>query len=429
MKKLLLLLLCVPLIFSCGENEEKDNDETVQKEEKLCKIITGYTIVDKFGGDYKQLSSQRIYNKYGKKYSDCQLDPFRNSKLKTLCVYTYNEKGNLIEKYRYLEGRAGYFKTRITRTLYVYDQSISHKSYVEFNTYILSTNSSNQLYRKGLIKFNDNGNKIESKEYNDEGKLLWTDLYEYDEYENIIKRITFNPERSITNYQYADGKKMQEIETNGTGHTFTSTYDYDDKDSLVFLSFESSRYPIDNHQDHFEYDDNGEVKKRTRLPSNEIGNREINYHTIIYKTEYCNCEDIENKIYQDPLSNSNPTNNTSNNINTTKSSSSNSYQQKQTETKKSKCYKCNGSGDCRRCTKPQKVRTWSNGWRNNTEVRLGRVVCSTCQGNGRVKESVSGGQYNSGNSCHIGDCISGFRTCRDCSKSNPGKCTKCEGSG
>ena len=39
MKKLLLLLLCVPLLFSCGEKEEKDNEienteENVQKEEK-----------------------------------------------------------------------------------------------------------------------------------------------------------------------------------------------------------------------------------------------------------------------------------------------------------------------------------------------------------------------------------------------------------
>jgi tetratricopeptide (TPR) repeat protein len=41
MKKLLLLLQCVPLMFSCGEKEEKDNDETVQKEE-LQTIDTTY---------------------------------------------------------------------------------------------------------------------------------------------------------------------------------------------------------------------------------------------------------------------------------------------------------------------------------------------------------------------------------------------------
>jgi len=45
MKKLLLLLLCVPLMFSCGENqEEKDNDETVQKESSLSLIDNGAEI-------------------------------------------------------------------------------------------------------------------------------------------------------------------------------------------------------------------------------------------------------------------------------------------------------------------------------------------------------------------------------------------------
>ena len=45
MKKLLLILLCVPLLFSCGENqEEKDNDETVQKESSLSLIDNGAEI-------------------------------------------------------------------------------------------------------------------------------------------------------------------------------------------------------------------------------------------------------------------------------------------------------------------------------------------------------------------------------------------------
>ena len=34
MKRLLVLLLCVPLIFSCGENKEKDNTENTEKQEE-----------------------------------------------------------------------------------------------------------------------------------------------------------------------------------------------------------------------------------------------------------------------------------------------------------------------------------------------------------------------------------------------------------
>ncbi|MDC0202022.1 hypothetical protein OAJ56_02140 [Flavobacteriales bacterium] len=53
MKKLLLILLCVPLIFSCGEKEEK-NEENIQKEEK--KVIEGYWEIENvnpYGDDFK----------------------------------------------------------------------------------------------------------------------------------------------------------------------------------------------------------------------------------------------------------------------------------------------------------------------------------------------------------------------------------------
>ena len=47
MKKILFILLCVPLIFSCGEKEDKNNTEEQQdnKSEKGCeKTIPDYTI-------------------------------------------------------------------------------------------------------------------------------------------------------------------------------------------------------------------------------------------------------------------------------------------------------------------------------------------------------------------------------------------------
>ena len=42
MKKLLLILLCVPLIFSCGENEQNNNvkseEQTIEFEERIKKL-------------------------------------------------------------------------------------------------------------------------------------------------------------------------------------------------------------------------------------------------------------------------------------------------------------------------------------------------------------------------------------------------------
>ena len=44
MKKLLLLLLCVPLIFSCGKrNEENKNEESLDKELTAQMLVDGYT--------------------------------------------------------------------------------------------------------------------------------------------------------------------------------------------------------------------------------------------------------------------------------------------------------------------------------------------------------------------------------------------------
>jgi uncharacterized protein len=49
MKKLLLLLLCVPLLFSCGE----DNTGNTEKEEKLQTIDTTYANGDRYVGEWK----------------------------------------------------------------------------------------------------------------------------------------------------------------------------------------------------------------------------------------------------------------------------------------------------------------------------------------------------------------------------------------
>ena len=49
MKKRLLLLLCVPLMFSCGEK----NEENVQKEEKLQTIDTTFSNGDRYVGEWK----------------------------------------------------------------------------------------------------------------------------------------------------------------------------------------------------------------------------------------------------------------------------------------------------------------------------------------------------------------------------------------
>ena len=68
MKKLLLLLLCVPLMFSCGENEEKDNNtkntekkERTEEEKRIEMYNTsGYLKMDVSCGDDTKLEMSII---------------------------------------------------------------------------------------------------------------------------------------------------------------------------------------------------------------------------------------------------------------------------------------------------------------------------------------------------------------------------------
>ena len=77
MKKLLLILLCVPLIFSCGEKEEKDKIKKELSEEKLQTIDTTYANGDKYVGErrYSRNHGQGTYTfadgeKYVGEYKD-----------------------------------------------------------------------------------------------------------------------------------------------------------------------------------------------------------------------------------------------------------------------------------------------------------------------------------------------------------------------
>jgi antitoxin component YwqK of YwqJK toxin-antitoxin module len=91
------------------------------------------------------------------------------------------------------------------------------------------------------------------------------------------------------------------------------------------------------------------------------------------------------------------------------------------------CSKCQGSGKCIECGKPQKVKYYKNGWKNDEEVRLGKTVCTACQGDGITDEHISGGKMDDYKNCYVGVCSNGWIKCRKCN--GTGKCDKCHGSG
>lgn len=90
---------------------------------------------------------------------------------------------------------------------------------------------------------------------------------------------------------------------------------------------------------------------------------------------------------------------------------------------KRKCHRCDGTGKCRKCGKPQKVTfKGKHGSESQNEVRYGFIVCSSCYGDG-----ISNSYPTVGDPCKL--CNNGWVKCEECSNRNPGACRRCEGKG
>ena len=173
MKKLLLILLCVPLMFSCGEN----NDEKVQKEEiendltranikgKVKEIIeTTFSAKESFGEPQKGDLRTKDISKYNE-------DGNRTEET------SYNADGELARKYKDQYDEDG---NRTEKTFYNADGEIMFK-----------------------FQYDEDGNKTESTYYNSDGEInmKWKYQYEYDKLKNWIVRL-----------EYTDGKLTEIIE-------------------------------------------------------------------------------------------------------------------------------------------------------------------------------------------------------------------------
>ena len=111
-------------------------------------------------------------------------------------------------------------------------------------------------------------------------------------------------------------------------------------------------------------------------------------------------------------------------------SSNNSYNNSKPEKKNDEsCSKCNGTGVCSECGKPQKVKYYKNGWKTDEEIRIGKTVCSSCYGDGITDEHISlnSNRIDRYEKCYVNTCNSGWIKCRRCN--GKGKCDKCNGSG
>jgi hypothetical protein len=94
---------------------------------------------------------------------------------------------------------------------------------------------------------------------------------------------------------------------------------------------------------------------------------------------------------------------------------------------KRKCYSCNGTGQCPKCSKPQRVRyKQGESPSDHNEIRLGMIVCTQCGGN------LMNFGADKNKSCYLCK-ASGWLYCPECNVYGNGnyigKCQRCKGTG
>ena len=123
-----------------------------------------------------------------------------------------------------------------------------------------------------------------------------------------------------------------------------------------------------------------------------------------------------------------------NNQSSSNSSGSESYSNS-SGSSKHQCTYCNGTGNCKSCSKTFEVRVYdfrSKTWKFKKESRKGSFMCKDCLGAG-VKYKMNGGNYEIEKNCDIGICNSGWISCHECNSrgngTNIGQCRECRGTG
>jgi len=152
MKKLLLILLCLPMIFSCGEKKE-ENDLTR----------------DNLKGKVKEIIQVRL---------DAPLVSGGMSDL--INIYKYDENGKMTEMARYSgEELIKQVKYKADENGFIAPKLVEGKENIPF---------SDRVSRE--FKYDEDGNNTESSYYDNDDNLMKTE-YKYDEYGNVTESIDY----------------------------------------------------------------------------------------------------------------------------------------------------------------------------------------------------------------------------------------------
>ena len=186
MKKIITLFISILFMIGCNTNKSKiETDLEKQGFKGKVKSIksTTYKAIEKFGEIQKGEKFSGFFYTFNKdgNFIECISDEKENNSRQT---FIYNDKGNIIEQKEY--DSEGSLKSQTT---YNYDD----KGREVESLITLSFQGINGSAELRITKeYDQKGNIIEEKNYNNHNKLSSKGIYTYDERGNKIKEIFIN---------------------------------------------------------------------------------------------------------------------------------------------------------------------------------------------------------------------------------------------
>ena len=244
MKKIQLLLICLPILFSCGCNKKKNHLELEGLKGKVKEVtITISNVKESFGDieitDIKEKIKLR-YNEDGYTTEKFKIDKNREVNWE----YIYDEDGRWIEMYQSVNGENGYIWK------YKHDDDGNH---IEADMYEISTviDYNERFYYKMKSKLDEDGNQIEVNYYNEDGELTQTANFQYDEDGNEIEEtISHNRLPTLmTKYRYdEDGNLIAEekYENGDWDEAFSyESYEFDKENNWIkYITYNQQATPV-----------------------------------------------------------------------------------------------------------------------------------------------------------------------------------------
>ena len=380
MKKLADLILLSTLLLSFGSCGKNTNQNDLEKMN-----LKGEVVLIKDGGEYI------FFNDKGniiKKYNDYRLE--------NLTIQNYYYIDNRLSKTKYL------VKSNINNNISNYDIQETF-NYDDDGKLISSVGQSDKGGSWNTFHFYQKGKLVKDSTQQQFIGFLSTrvDTYIY-KGESLIRRNYNEKYKGETNSTssiisfYENGLEIKTINDDNT--TLTYEYEFDMKGNWVK-----------------QIKSNGEVWKREIFyKGDDISLYENKFEEL---KKVISSSSLETENNQAPIIN-NEIVPEENNI-----QSNNTSQQQE----KRKCSSCNGTGQCPKCSKPQRVRyKQGESPSDHNEIRLGMIVCTQCGGN------LMNFGADKNKSCYLCK-ASGWLYCPECNNSgngsNIGKCQRCKGTG